>query len=267
MKWLYATLILPAVLVVWLQFSTSQKLLNDLSIYDRADWWNPNVSFSILHKMNNIRIPYFVRQFPAKSTRSVIDIGCGGGQVSELMAKDFGFNVTGIDISRNSLEIAKLHASQSNVTVTYMLGSIYSIPIDDGQFDAVIVSDVLEHLHDIPLALSEIFRVLKPGGVLVFDTINRTWWSWLTTYMIAQEILGIVEPGAHDWNMFITPTELESFLIQSGFTTNASTWSGIVGKLNFSNALQLYNKYELISHFIEDKLDLSCSYMGYAQKP
>ena len=262
--WILVAIIL-AVIVSWM----SRSLKNDLSIYHTADWWNPESSFSILHRMNKIRVPYFVRHLNrTEGPKKFIDIGCGGGLVTEAIASQSNLtvNITGYDISQASLDKAIEHGS-GIPGLNYQYGSMYAIPLSDSSVDGVIVSDILEHLETVPVALDEIFRVLKPGGVVVFDTIARTNWSWLTTYFVAQELLGIVHPGAHDWRLFINPEELEVMLTQAGFKTDKSEWLGICAEISPMNAWNKQSMYQLIESFYEDKNDLSSSYMGYAIKP
>jgi 2-polyprenyl-6-hydroxyphenyl methylase / 3-demethylubiquinone-9 3-methyltransferase len=241
--------------------------LNDLSIYDTANWWDPNSSFAILHRMNEIRVPFFLSHFPSDNeTLAISDVGCGGGFVSEAVATNSStFAVTGIDISEPSLEIAREHGS-GIPNLMYISGSIYAIPLPSESQDVVIVSDVLEHLSDIPAALKEVHRVLRPGGVFVFDTIARTWWSWLGTYLVAQEILGIVQRGAHDWNMFIQPDELERMIIEAGFDTERKKWTGLVGVLTPEKMIDSWSKFDLVGEFIEDIDDMRSCYMGFATK-
>ena len=102
---------------------------------------------------------------------------------------------------------------------------------------------------------------------MVFDTIARTYWSWLSTYFIAQEVLGIVERGAHAWSMFINPPELGTMLRAAGFATNESDWIGIGAHMSLVNAWTMGSMYHLIESFHEDKTDLRASYMGHALKP
>jgi len=244
---------------------------NDLSIYNEARWWDfENSSFVILHRMNNVRIPYFVDKGILNVSRPVIvDVGCGGGLVTESVAKLVPRgSVVGIDISEPSLGIARAHAKSQGVkNLIYKIGSIYEIPIESSSADLVIVSDVLEHLENVDDAILEVYRILKPGGIFVFDTIARSWWSFLSTYFVAQEVLGLVEPRAHDWFMFINPEELEKELVHAGFKTDRNEWRGIVGDLDFFGALRSKNLYNLIPSFSNSKDDLSTSYMGYAIKP
>ena len=238
---------------------------NDLSIYHNADWWNPNGSFGILAKMNKIRVPYFVTYL--NNVVDIIDLGCGGGLVTEEIARHFpNRNVTGYDISEGALNQARSHGA-TLVNLNYKVGSLYQIPLPENSVDGVIVSDVFEHLDDLPRALSEIHRVLKPGGILVFDTIARTWWSWLSTYIVAQEVLGVIPRGTHDWSLFINPEELKDKLIATGFTTNRSDWKGICGNISILNVLTTRSFTHVIESFYEDVTDLQASYMGYAVKP
>lgn len=240
--------------------------LNDLSIYDTAQWWDDDSPFVILRRMNDVRVPFFLSRFPSKRHHPVIvDAGCGGGLVAEAIAQA-GFAVTGIDISAPSIAVASAHAPPS-LNLTYIVGSVYRLPFESDSVDVVIISDVLEHLSDVPAAVSEIFRVLKPNGVLVFDTIARTWWSYLSTYLMAQEVLGIVASGAHDWSMFIDPNELGKILNACGFKTDRNLWAGIVPNLSFFKALQTGSLINIITGFRFDKTDFSSSYMGFATKP
>lgn len=254
---------------------------NDLSIYDSADWWNESSSFSILKRMNDVRVPFFLSRLPAGGF--VLDAGCGGGLVTEAIGLSGKFSeVLGMDLSNPSLDkarshlnlqITKLQNEVGNVPTTvirYQQGSLYRIDLADNSVDGVIVSDVFEHLDDVPRALTEIHRVLRPGGVLVFDTIARTWWSWMSTYFVAQEVLGLVERGVHDWSLFINPTELKNMLAETGFElkrTNSVDWVGIGASLSLWNAIQKRSLYQVIEYFYEDPLDLSASYMGAAYKP
>jgi 2-polyprenyl-6-hydroxyphenyl methylase/3-demethylubiquinone-9 3-methyltransferase len=240
---------------------------NDLSIYTRADWWSPTSSFSILNRMNDVRVPFFITHLPING--SIADLGCGGGLVTEPVGLSGKYkSVQGFDINEASLEKAIGHLpSSAGSIVSYKLGSIYEIPLPSGSVDGVIVSDVFEHLDDLPKALREIHRILKPNGVVVFDTIARTWWSWLSTYFVAQEVLGIVQPGAHDWSMFINPEELENELIKAGFGTSRDQWLGIGANISPLNAWNRGSLYYLIESFFEDQADLSSSYMGFARKP
>ena len=248
---------------------------NDLKIYDTARWWDNDSPFRILRIMNQVRVPFFLSHFPSGSEIRplvVLDVGCGGGLVSEAIAQvgvEKNFNVTGIDISAPSIAVASEHARlhHRSPNLSFRVGSVYALPFADDSVDVVVISDVLEHLSDVDSAIKEIFRVLRPKtGTLVFDTIARTWWSWLSTYFVAQEILGMVAPGAHDWSMFINPEELAEILTSNGFATKVNEWAGIVPDLSPRDAFMEKSIYHLIKGFRKDSSDLSASYMGFARK-
>ncbi|KAF4656611.1 Hexaprenyldihydroxybenzoate methyltransferase, mitochondrial [Perkinsus chesapeaki] len=184
------------------------------------------------------------------------------------MASLYGYNITGIDISEASVQQARQHG-QHLPNLHHQVGSAYEIPFEDSSFDGVIISDVLEHLLDLRLALSEIHRVLKPGGVLVFDTISRTAWSYATVWLITQEILKIMPTDAHDWRLFITPSELKTGLSDAGFvydTDERSSWSGLVLANPIKGVFALLasgfqDPLALFSYgFVEDPHDLSAQY-------
>jgi ubiquinone biosynthesis O-methyltransferase len=247
----------------WVSYRLFNRGGNDLTMYHRADWWNPQSPWRNLLRMNPVRVPYFKRHFPNRPCLRILDAGCGGGFVSEALAVD-GYDVTGIDISEHSLEIARAHsAGRTDLKLHYQQASLYGLPFPDASFDVVVSSDVLEHLTDLPAALREIRRVLKPDGVFLFDTITRSVWTYFAYYLVSQEILGLVEPGAHDWNMFIRPEELEALLTAAGFETNRSVWAGIQANLSLLNAVKNRSKFDLIESFYEDK-SFSASYMGCA---
>lgn len=238
----------------------------DNEIYHQADWWNPNSIWAILRLMNSARVPYFVNILKVNktSTSKYIDLGCGGGLLTEEIALA-GYDVTGIDRSDNSLKHAREHALSSKVyNVNYVVGSVYELPFESESVDGVIISDVLEHLHDLRLVISEIKRVLKPNGVLVFDTISRTVRSYLVMYLLGQEILGFGAANLHDWNMFITPDEMKQLLIEAGFSVG-SDWKGIGPVINPLNAYSKGYLFNAITRF-QTTEDLSETYAGWGVK-
>ena len=113
----------------------------------------------------------------------------------------------GIDLSKQSIAKAQQHSPFPVNRLAYVVGSAYALPFADGSIDAIVCSDVFEHLHDIPLAMREIHRVLRKGGMLVYDTVNRTTFSWYGTIVIAQNLLHYVPDHSHDWRMYIRPEE------------------------------------------------------------
>ena len=146
-------------------------------------WWKINGTFAGLHAMNPVRLSFFDRTLRSRlgepsADKLIVDLGCGGGLVTESLANR-GWHMHGLDQSPRSVSAARRHAEASAASqpqrgdLTYTVGSLYSLPWEDGSVSGVVISDVLEHLLDLNLAFAEMNRVLKPGGVIVFDTINR----------------------------------------------------------------------------------------------
>ena len=169
--------------------------------YDTLDWGEDEHP---LKMVNGARIPYFVdkiSQHFGPGKRTLLDVGCGGGVATIEMAAA-GFQATGIDMSAPSIKHAGETARQAGLSIDYVTGSAYKLPFDDNSFDAVLSSDVLEHLTDLRTALSEVQRGLKPGGIFVFDTINRTWFSWIVLIRLGQDIFRFIPLSAHSWLLF-----------------------------------------------------------------
>lgn len=184
-----------------------------LEIYNQVDWWNPKHS---LLQMVPIKFEYFSKIIGNLRGLKILDVGCGGGLLSEELAKSHA-EVTGIDISEKSLIIARTHALNNNLTIDYKIGYAENIPISDNIFDVVICADCLEHVDNLEKVISEISRVLKDNGVFCYDTINRTFTSKIAVGWIGDKILrwqnrhlNVSEKNytVHDWNKFIKPTEL-----------------------------------------------------------
>ncbi len=188
----------------------------DNHFYDRAawQWWDETGPLYALHpSANPVRLEYvlrtLVREIGAGSLR-VLDLGCSGGFVSEALAHH-GMNVCGIDPSEPSLTVAREHALQSGLEIDYRLGFGEHLPLMDASFDAVCCLDALEHVSDLAAVLAEVARVLKPGGIFIYDTINRTLKSRFVVAFLLQDFppTRLVPQRLHDPKMFITPTELQ----------------------------------------------------------
>ena len=192
---------------------------NDLYDAAGAGWWQPDSPLYLLHSsMNPARIGYFKRKLVIERNvhpqgQTALEIGCGGGLLCEEIAR-MGFHVTGIDPSEKSLQIAAEHASANGLQIQYKSGSGEAIPCGDGSMDVIFCCDVLEHVRDVPQVILEISRVLKPGGYFCFDTLNRTFLSWLMAIQIAQvwKRWAIAPANLHVWKMFIQPGELRALL-------------------------------------------------------
>jgi 2-polyprenyl-6-hydroxyphenyl methylase / 3-demethylubiquinone-9 3-methyltransferase len=194
-------------------------LFNSLS----DSWWSENGYFNMLKWfINPWRLPYFKAVIAENgidpSKASVLDVGCGGGLLAEEIAF-MGFTVTGIDQSEKSIDVARMHSEQNGLAIDYRSGSAEDLPFDNGGFSIVTCCDVLEHVPRWKLVLREIRRVLKPGGIIFYDTINRTAMSRLIFIEIAQNwrITRIAPGNLHAWEMFIKPIELLQSLKERGF--------------------------------------------------
>ena len=155
----------------------------------------------------------------------VLDLGCGGGLMSEAYARR-GARVTGVDPSTVSLKVARAHARESGLSIRYKQGRGEAFPFPDASFDLVSCCDVLEHVDDLDAVIHRITRVLRPDGLFFFDTINRTWLSWLFVIEVFQEWLHLVPAGTHDWDMFITPGNSASRWRERGWRSVISAGSG-----------------------------------------
>jgi 2-polyprenyl-6-hydroxyphenyl methylase/3-demethylubiquinone-9 3-methyltransferase len=210
----------------------------DNQLYDRlADtWWDDDGWLSLLRTaMNPARFSYLRDAVAAHGLdphgATALDVGCGGGLLAEEVAR-LGFRVTGVDPSGPSLETARAHARAGGFDIEYVEGVGEALPVADGAFDLVYCCDVLEHVDDVAGVMREIRRALRPGGLFVYDTINRTPLSWLFVIKLFQEwdFTRVVEPGLHDHAMFIKPRELERDLRDAGLEPNGT--EGLSGAAN-----------------------------------
>lgn len=196
----------------------------DNDFYDTAPWRDERGVLYTLHALTPVRFGY-MRDVLVKKLHTdpigkrVLDVGAGGGFLSEEFAK-LGCAVTGIDPSAPSIAHAAEHARAAGLTITYRVASGEAIPFDDATFDIAYCCDVLEHVDDLDKVIAETARVLRPGGVYLFDTINRTLLSKLVVIKLLQEWkpTRIVATNLHDWTMFIKPAELRAVLAQHGLT-------------------------------------------------
>jgi 2-polyprenyl-6-hydroxyphenyl methylase/3-demethylubiquinone-9 3-methyltransferase len=194
-------------------------LRNNLKFYDQQapHWWSEAATIFPLSKLNPLRFQYFDRHVSNWGGLRVLDVGCGGGYTCEFLAKR-GAIVSGIDPSAACIEAAQAHAAASALTISYHIGVGEKLPFAAEQFDAVVCVDVLEHVQNPSATVAEISRVLKPGGVFCFDTINRTWESrWLMIWLL-EDMLRLIPHGIHDWRKFLPPETLSQWLEQANFS-------------------------------------------------
>lgn len=169
------------------------------------EWWDESGKFAPLHRINPLRVEWIHKSLekPIKETH-ILDIGCGGGLISESLAR-LGAEVTGIDASEKNIRVAQLHAEQRGVKVDYRCTSAEAM---EGQYDAVIALEIIEHVADIPAFVEATCKLVKPGGQIFFSTMNRTPKSYAFAIVGAEYILRWLPRGTHTWSKFVKPHEL-----------------------------------------------------------
>ena len=182
-------------------------------------WWDFNGDMKMLHKINPLRLKVIYNAV-ALFNKNILDVGCGGGILSESMAK-LGGNVTGIDLSSKSIEIAKIHAQQNNLKIDYRVNSIESMIETNNismleSFDVIVCMEMLEHVPDPYTIVQSCVKLLKPGGHIFFSTINRNFKSYICAILIAEYILNILPKGTHSYNKLIKPQELAEWGVTNG---------------------------------------------------
>ena len=252
---------------------------NDIYNSKKDIWWNKDSVFNLLKTLfNPFRLKYFIKIFAELNINpqdcKVLDLGSGGGLFSEELAK-IGFKTYGIDLSGNSILIAKHHARSNNLKINYKQSSGESIPFENNFFDLVFSCDVLEHVNDLPKVVSEISRVLKTDGCFLYETINRTFISWFLLIKILQDwnLTAFIPKNLHDWNLFIRPRTLTDICRANNLYIKENI--GIKPKFSILNIFSSIKKVKRRSmdfeHFAKEiKLiksrNLNLMYMGFANK-
>ncbi len=191
------------------------------------EWWNANGPFAPLHKLNPTRLTYIkncladhfsieARYKPLSGLR-ILDIGCGGGLLCEPLTR-LGATVVGVDASEKNIKVAAMHSAENGLTIDYRNDTAEALASAGEHFDAVINMEVIEHVADVGAFLTSCHKLLKPQGIMLVSTLNRTAKSLLFAKIGAEYILRWLPRGAHDWNKFITPHEMEDHLVGAGFT-------------------------------------------------
>ena len=185
-----------------------------------AEWWDPSGKFKPLHKFNPIRIRYIkeniINSFKLKSKKkpldkiNILDIGCGGGLLSEPMTR-LGANVTGIDASSKNINIAKLHAKKNKLKINYLCSTPEKLKIQK-KFDVILNMEIVEHVEDINFFINSCSKLLKKNGLMFVATLNKTFKSYLFAIIGAEYVLRWLPIGTHDWEKFVKPEDLKKIL-------------------------------------------------------
>lgn len=221
-------------------------------------WWDPNGKFKPLHSLGPIRINYIKQSIathfnidaekerPFKGMR-VLDIGCGGGLLSEPMAK-FGAEVLGADATEKNIHVASAHAESSGLKIDYRHTTAEQLAEDGEKFDIIINMEVIEHVSDVDSFLTAARSLLKDDGIMLLSTLNRTPKSFLFAIVGAEYILGWLPKGTHTWDKFLKPSELAKHLDNNGFAIQ--DLKGMT--------------YHALNDTWQQSDDLSVNYMGFA---
>ena len=218
------------------------------------EWWDPEGKFKPLHKFNPIRIKYIkeniINNFKLKnkfrplSGINILDIGCGGGLLSEPMSR-MGANVTGIDASDKNIKIAKLHSKKNNLRINYLCSSPEKLKIEK-KFDVILNIEIVEHVEDIDFFLKSCSKLLKKNGLMFVATINKTLKSYVFAIVGAEYVLRWLPIGTHEWEKFVKPEDLKKILIKYNLSLNK------LNGMNFNIVRDEWNISE----------DLSVNYIG-----
>ena len=217
-----------------------------------SEWWDPKGKFKPLHMLNPCRLDYINSQIsyefdidlkedlPFKNL-SILDIGCGGGLLSEPMAR-LGANVTGADASEKNIKVAKTHLKKSDLKINYINSTVEDLLSEGHSFDVILNMEVIEHVLDTKIFLRCCNDLLKSRGLMICSTINRNLKSYLMAIVGAEYVMRWLPKGTHDWNKFIKPNELAEMLDTSGlkqvdkrgFVFNPVSWSWSLSEKDLS---------------------------------
>ena len=198
-----------------------------------AEWWNPKGKFGVLHVFNPVRLQYIKEQACARFGRDpfdpkpftglrFLDVGCGGGLLTEPMAR-LGADIVGVDPSEKNIKTARVHAEETELAIDYRYGAAEDLAAAGEKFDVILTMEVIEHVPD-PKAFTQICSsMLKPDGLMFVATISRTLKSFGLAIIGAEYVLGWLPKGTHHWEKFITPTELKAWLSENNIAIKGQT--------------------------------------------
>ena len=230
---------------------TANVDLTEIAKFDAlaASWWDREGQSKPLHEINPLRLSY-IQQRCTLEEKQVIDIGCGGGILSEALAQS-GAKVTAIDMGESALNVAKLHALEAELSIDYQLSTAEAIvKAKPEQFDVITCLEMLEHVPDPDAIIAACARLVKPGGHLFFSTLNRNPKAYLLAVVGAEYMLNMLPKGTHDYKKFIKPAELAASCRRSGLTVLDMTG------LSYN---PLFKQYKLGT-------DVSVNYLMHCQK-
>jgi 2-polyprenyl-6-hydroxyphenyl methylase/3-demethylubiquinone-9 3-methyltransferase len=226
-----------------------------------ADWWDARGPMAALHKFNPVRLAYIRDKAAERFTRDpkkldclkdlrMLDIGCGGGILSEPLAR-LGAQMVGADPSKENIAVASAHAQESGVAVDYRATTAEDLAVAKERFDVVLAMEVVEHVTDVKAFVRICASMVKPGGLMIAATLNRTLKSFALAIVGAEYILRWLPRGTHRWDKFVTPDELEIAIEQSGLHITGE--SGVI--------------YNLMADRWQLSRDTDVNYMVVAEKP
>jgi 2-polyprenyl-6-hydroxyphenyl methylase/3-demethylubiquinone-9 3-methyltransferase len=224
-------------------------------------WWDPKGKFKPLHKFNPVRLRYIREHLLAHfgldgaamrplQGLSILDVGCGGGLLCEPLAR-LGATVTGIDAAERNITIARLHAEKSGLAIDYQATTSEALAAQGKTFDMVLNMEVVEHVDNVPLYMKSCADLVKPGGLMLTATLNRTARAYALAVFGAERILRWLPVGTHDWNKFLTPDEIKTLITRNGLTVTAET--GVV--------------FHPLADEWRQSRDMAINYMVMAERP
>lgn len=217
-----------------------------------AEWWDPEGKFKPLHMMNPVRLDYITRQIAAEFGRDLkaerpfeglrlLDIGCGGGLLSEPMAR-LGAEVVGADAAERNISVARVHAEAQDLPIDYRHTTAEALVAGGESFDVVLAMEIVEHVADPAAFVATCHALLRPGGLMIASTINRNAKSFLAAIVGAEWVMRWLPKGTHDWAKFITPEELTGMIARAGldpvdrkgFVFNPVSWQWSISDRDLS---------------------------------
>jgi 2-polyprenyl-6-hydroxyphenyl methylase/3-demethylubiquinone-9 3-methyltransferase len=190
---------------------------NELNKFDQqaAHWWDKNGSMKSLHDINPIRLRFIQQHVGKLEELAILDIGCGGGILSESLAQ-LKAHVTGIDANQSLIQVAKLHAAETNTTIHYETCLAENFGLNGQTFDVITCMELLEHVPDPEALIKTLSQLLKPNGKIFFSTINRHPIAFFNALVMAEHVLKLLPKGTHEYKRFIKPSELQSWCLNAG---------------------------------------------------